>query len=151
MGAGTGPLDWQKDAACTRTEMTLRDLDKVFFPDSETAVRAREAAALFCNRCPVKAACLTYAVTNAPYGLFAGTTPEQRRALGRKRDRVKCPTCQVFDPVEVVGVAGGVRVVTQFCRSCGSSWIHSTTAVEVVQSDTDALDRQLTQALEDAS
>lgn len=131
------PLDWQAEAACARSGMSAKDLDAVFFPDCETETRARNAAARFCNQCPVRAACLTYAVNSAPYGLFAGTTPEARRAMGRKRDRVKCPTCRAFDPVEVVGVDGEVMVVTQFCRSCGASWIHSTTDVEIVVSGLD--------------
>jgi WhiB family transcriptional regulator, redox-sensing transcriptional regulator len=122
-------IKWQELALCSRTGKTLKELDHVFFPDSETAARAKWAAEQFCNRCPVRAACLTYAIDAAPYGLFAGTTPEQRRALGRKRERVKCPACGQWDPVTVVGVAQGVTVVSQVCRSCGASWVHSTTTV----------------------
>ena len=122
-------IDWQELALCSRSRKTLKELDSVFFPDSETAARAKWAAEQFCDRCPVWAQCLSYAIDAAPFGLWAGTTSEQRRKLARKRERVKCPACGHWDPVTVVGVAQDVTVVSQVCRSCGASWIHSTTAV----------------------
>lgn len=134
---------WQEQAACKDQNLTIKQLDAVFFPDGENLEAARRAEQAFCGWCPVRSACLTYAVQFAPFGLWAGTTPAQRRALGRKRDRVKCPTCQTLDPVEIVGIAEVVMIVTQFCRNCGASWIESTVAVELVPDDTDALDAAL--------
>lgn len=128
----SAPLEWQTRASCVGTSLSVRALDAVFFPPDETEAAARKAEARFCGFCPVRAQCLTYAIGSAPYGLYAGTTPKQRIALARKRDRVKCPACLSPDVLEVVGVAEDVMVVSQVCRGCASSWIISTTAVELV-------------------
>ena len=120
-------LDWQRRGLCRSLPAPVADA--VFFPEDATDAAARNAAKRFCDLCPVNAACLTYAVENADYGIYAGTTPKQRRAMGRNRERIKCPACRMFDPLEVVGMTDGVMIVTQYCRGCGASWISSTTDV----------------------
>lgn len=150
MASTRDAIDWQRRAACAEPGVSPRALDSVFFPDAETARAATYAERKFCGYCPVRAQCLSYAIDAAPFGLWAGTTPEQRRKLARKRERVKCPACGHWDPVTVVGVAQDVMVVSQVCRSCGASWIHSTTAVDLVAevSDGGTPDGQLTERAE---
>lgn len=74
--------DWRQRAAC-------RDLDpELFFPVSEKGPGARQAdrAKAVCARCPVRAACLEYALDNAlDHGIFGGTTETERRTLRRAR------------------------------------------------------------------
>ena len=56
---------------------------EVFFPVSDTPPPAQLAAARqICARCPVKAPCLEWALrTGEPAGIWAGTTPAERRFL----------------------------------------------------------------------
>jgi Transcription factor WhiB len=50
-------------------------------PEADRVLDARP----LCARCPVYAACLDWAVTTGESGIWAGTTGQQRAALGRKR------------------------------------------------------------------
>jgi WhiB family redox-sensing transcriptional regulator len=54
----------------------------MFFPASS----GEEAEALaLCDTCPVRAQCLEYALRNKEsYGVWGGTTPEQRRRMRRQ-------------------------------------------------------------------
>lgn len=60
---------------------------EMFFPDGyDNMVKAktREAKAL-CDQCPFKTACLDYALeAQEEYGIWAGTTPDERRELLRR-------------------------------------------------------------------
>jgi hypothetical protein len=73
---------------------------------------------IMCDRCPVKVACLEYALENevddAETGVWGGTAPYQRRALKRKTSRVRCPGCRSDS---VVPTYRG-----ELCVSCGISW-----------------------------
>jgi len=74
---------WQKGAAC-------RADPELFFggPATPAAAGARTAAArAVCNRCPVRVACLEFALDATPQveGVWAGTTVPERRALRRAR------------------------------------------------------------------
>jgi WhiB family redox-sensing transcriptional regulator len=68
---------WTDRAACRGTDT------EIFFP----ANADEEAEALsICATCPVRAQCLDYAVRNREtYGIWGGTTPEQRRRMRRER------------------------------------------------------------------
>jgi len=68
---------WTDRAACRGTDT------EIFFP----ANADEEAEALsICATCPVRAQCLDYAVRNREtYGIWGGTTPEQRRRIRRER------------------------------------------------------------------
>ena len=68
---------WTDQAACRGTDT------EIFFP----ANADEEAEALsICATCPVRAQCLEYAVRNKEiYGIWGGTTPEQRRRIRRER------------------------------------------------------------------
>jgi WhiB family transcriptional regulator, redox-sensing transcriptional regulator len=64
---------WRELAACSGTDL------EVFFPGrGETAGPARQV----CAACPVRQACLDYAVTNRiSHGIWGGLTERERRAL----------------------------------------------------------------------
>lgn len=52
--------------------------------NNEFSLRVK-AAKMACARCPVQESCLEYAlVANIPYGVWGGTTPYERREIGRK-------------------------------------------------------------------
>ncbi len=73
---------WRQDAAC-------RDVDpEVFFPVGVTgpAVTAIAAAKAICADCATQSACLEFAVsTNQEYGIWGGTSEEERRDIRRAR------------------------------------------------------------------
>ena len=99
-------MTWQVRAAC-------RDVDpEMFFPASDNdasdvVARALTAVAPVCDRCPVTAECLRFALdTGQDHGLWAATTPTDRRAIRRNRaagvpDPVAdieptCPACSLL-------------------------------------------------------
>jgi WhiB family redox-sensing transcriptional regulator len=77
-------VSWQHQAAC-RTEDP-----ELFFPVG-TAGPARlqvEKAQRVCASCPVREACLTYALDmGESVGVWGGTSEEERRTLKRRRSR----------------------------------------------------------------
>jgi WhiB family redox-sensing transcriptional regulator len=79
----TGPLpslEWQEGAACRGTDTEL-----FYLPDAIRGQRKRNreaAAKAVCAGCPVVADCLRWAMTTGePYGVWGGTTPEERELL----------------------------------------------------------------------
>lgn len=70
-------LDWKLKAAC-------RDLDtSLFFPESEAD--ADEAKAV-CATCPVRQACLEFALATRQHdGVWGGLTESERKRLRRRR------------------------------------------------------------------
>lgn len=74
-------LAWRVDAAC-------RDLDpNMFFPVGVTgpAVDQIATAKSICSGCPARAACLEFAITtNQEFGVWGGTSEEERRVLRRQ-------------------------------------------------------------------
>ncbi len=73
---------WRDDAACAGTDSDL------FFPVGEDD-EAASAAKGVCAQCPVREACLRYALaTNQTEGVWGGMTgPERRRLRRRIRER----------------------------------------------------------------
>jgi WhiB family redox-sensing transcriptional regulator len=71
------PDDWRLDAAC-------RDLDTaIFFPEDEGEVAVAKAV---CASCPVREACLNFAlVTRQDDGVWGGLDENERRRLRRRR------------------------------------------------------------------
>ncbi len=71
------PNDWRLDAAC-------RDLDTaIFFPEMEEAVAAAKAV---CATCPVREACLEFAlITRQDDGVWGGLDENERRRVRRRR------------------------------------------------------------------
>ena len=71
---------WRPFAACADADSAL------FFPIGVTgpAVPQIAAAKAVCARCSVRAACLEFAIaSNQEYGVWGGTSEEERRALRR--------------------------------------------------------------------
>ncbi len=63
---------WHADGLCRKAD------PGTFFPvNADGVVRAQR----ICNACPVKAACLTWALEHNEYGLWGGTSERQRRRL----------------------------------------------------------------------
>lgn len=74
-------LDWRKDAACAHVDTDL------FFPVGVTgpAIPQIAAAKAVCEECPARATCLDFAITtNQEYGIWGGTSEEERRVLRRR-------------------------------------------------------------------
>lgn len=73
-------LQWRTDAACRHHDPEL------FFPvgTGELADRQTVEAKAVCQRCPVMASCLTWAMSNGPVaGVWGGTTETERAAARR--------------------------------------------------------------------
>jgi len=61
------------------TAIPLAEADKLFF--SESPKRQAQAISM-CNSCPAKNACLDFALNDEiEFGIFGGTTPQQRKAM----------------------------------------------------------------------
>jgi len=73
---------WRSDAACTGVD------PDVFFPAGEDAALAEKAKEI-CAVCPVREACLQYALsTNQTEGVWGGLSSADRRRMRRRlRDR----------------------------------------------------------------
>lgn len=73
--------EWRREAAC-------RDLDpNAFFIVGVTgpAIPQLAAAKAVCRGCPVQQACLDFAITtNQEFGVWGGTSEDERRALRRQ-------------------------------------------------------------------
>lgn len=101
---------WQDRAACDgRAEVD-------FFPESRGGEEhfAPKLEERFCRTCPVRVQCLHSAIEQQDYGIWAGTTTQQRRKLMRVRERVKCPLCEnrTLVPSDDIDI----------CLACGTSW-----------------------------
>jgi WhiB family transcriptional regulator, redox-sensing transcriptional regulator len=69
--------DWMSRGAC------LGEDPELFFPIAATgsALRQISAAKRVCQRCTVRASCLTYALETRQSGIWGGTTTEERFAM----------------------------------------------------------------------
>jgi WhiB family redox-sensing transcriptional regulator len=75
---------WRESAACRDAETEL------FFPVSSVgpAVAETSRAKAICADCPVRQACLSYALaTNQVYGIWGGYDEDERRVLRRRQRR----------------------------------------------------------------
>jgi WhiB family transcriptional regulator, redox-sensing transcriptional regulator len=71
-------VDWRDNAACLHADPDL------FFPLSTTgvAVPQVERAKRICQACPVRTACLTWALDQgSSSGIWGGTTEDERHAI----------------------------------------------------------------------
>jgi WhiB family redox-sensing transcriptional regulator len=68
---------WMSRGACHDQDPEL------FFPIADTgpALQQFSAAKAVCGRCAVRAICLSYALGTAQYGIWGGTTPQERHAM----------------------------------------------------------------------
>lgn len=126
-----GRTHWTDYAACRG--MSAADTIRTFYPEDIGPGRVsqeylaqwtREVDQVLCSHCPVRAACLMSEVSRGQeqYGIWAGTTPEMRRAMARTRTRAKCPHCGHPRPEVRVRVLDGRSLVHQICPGCGTSW-----------------------------
>ncbi|MFF5261420.1 WhiB family transcriptional regulator [Actinomadura viridis] len=78
-------LDWQADALCREVGTDL------FFEDGDGPSQQR-AAKQVCAACPVRDACLQWALTFPAFedmhGVFGGTSPQDRRRIRSERQAV---------------------------------------------------------------
>ena len=78
--SSTMSRNWQDRGACRGL-----DTEKFFLPDAVRGKtkRMREAnAKSICAECPVVRMCLEWALSvNEPYGVWGGTTPEERDSI----------------------------------------------------------------------
>lgn len=84
------PRPWVQEAACAGTDQEM------WWPEVMRGVEARAAertALAICDTCPVRAACLKWAIEHEPRGIWGGTTSRQRRLLRQALGRV-------VDPIE---------------------------------------------------
>jgi WhiB family redox-sensing transcriptional regulator len=73
------PGSWVLRARCRGVQPTI------FFPDSDDAA---QAALELCSQCPVREACLEYALeTKEVLGVWGGTTELERRRMRRRARR----------------------------------------------------------------
>ena len=76
--ARNGPQSpcWQQRAACRKVPTAI------FYPAGNHIRVAEEQAKGVCWLCPVRAACLVFALEHSePYGVWGGLTAEERRML----------------------------------------------------------------------
>jgi WhiB family redox-sensing transcriptional regulator len=81
--------NWQRREWRTRSACRGADPD-LFFPISATAAAAPQVARAkaICAGCPVRPACLGFAMANRDLsGIWGGTTDEERRKTRRSRAR----------------------------------------------------------------
>jgi WhiB family transcriptional regulator, redox-sensing transcriptional regulator len=82
MTATEHATEWRSAGACLSADPDL------FFPISTTGTgvaQVREAQ-MICARCEVQRECLEFALsTGETYGVWGGTTPEQRRRVRRRK------------------------------------------------------------------
>lgn len=65
-------LDWMRDGLCQQVDPDL------FFPEGHGSTRDAKRV---CAVCPAQDPCLEYALTHKVDGIWAGTTPSQRRQM----------------------------------------------------------------------
>lgn len=85
------PGAWMEEAACAGMAFSgdFRKNGDPFFPTSVAPAAAQEAQAL-CGGCRVKDTCGFYASADKDslrYGIFGGTTPEERIRVKRRNER----------------------------------------------------------------
>lgn len=78
---------WQDQAACYPWD--FKKNGDPFYPTGKTAAEAHKGQSI-CSGCPVRRDCKDEAMEHRDtmnYGIFGGTTPEDRQAIIRKRYR----------------------------------------------------------------
>ena len=80
---------WQDQAACYPWD--FKKHGDPFFPSSVSAAAANQAQSI-CSTCPVKSMCAELGFNDRDafkYGIYGGTTPEDRSRVARKSTRSK--------------------------------------------------------------
>lgn len=105
--------DWHEDAACKEAPAGL-----FFAPPGEQVAdrdkRDREAKA-YCRPCPVRTACLEYALGRSDkYGVWGGMNPEDRKREKRRRSRLPPPPKPPLVVEKLCGCCGVIQPVNAF-------------------------------------
>jgi len=67
------------------TKAACKDMPTdMFFPPSGMTKQAARAKAV-CGTCEVRVQCLQWALTNKEFGIWGGTTYEERRSMSKKK------------------------------------------------------------------
>jgi WhiB family transcriptional regulator, redox-sensing transcriptional regulator len=75
-----GDVSWKEAGNCSENPLATTELYAVFERDQI------EAARTWCATCPVREACLRYALANdEPFGVWGGMTEKRRRQYARHR------------------------------------------------------------------
>lgn len=78
-------IDWQTRAACRGADANLFFAPTTLETKEEKEIR-ETAAKMVCARCPVREACLDFALaTREPHGIWGGLTESERRRLMERR------------------------------------------------------------------
>ena len=106
---------WQDDARCRGEDLVL-----FFGPDNERQpqkdIRERKAKAI-CAQCPVRAACLDYALSRPEkYGIWS--LNEDERAAERRRRMRRAATAGV----SAAPSSEAVKEEEKHCSSCRTTW-----------------------------
>jgi WhiB family redox-sensing transcriptional regulator len=75
--------DWRGQGACLSADPEL------FFPISSRGASAPQIARArsVCASCPVRAQCLSFALSTHQHGIWGGTTEDERKRLRRRAHR----------------------------------------------------------------
>ncbi len=88
--------DWRQLAACARPGVD----PEWFFPNSQDGAKIRRAKRI-CADCAVKAPCLADALSRSPnsdFGIYGGTTPQQRVHLRQWAEHDRLRPSLIIDP-----------------------------------------------------
>lgn len=78
LAAAVRSPEWSGDAACRHEDPELFFPEGTAGPARSQVVRARQV----CEPCPVRMQCLAFALEHSlGYGVWGGTTPEERRSI----------------------------------------------------------------------
>lgn len=114
LAVGTSEEDWRHRAECRPGRLESGDLGAdLMFPVGSTgpSVSWIEDAKAVCRRCPVVEACLAFALDHGyEYGVWGGTSEDERRAMRRREARTRAKgrgEGAVEKPVPARRAAGG--------------------------------------------
>lgn len=100
---------WRRLAVCAGMSPLLFYPDAISGPGKKTQNLYPPEAKAACNRCPVRRACLDYALTHREnYGLWGGKTPTERKKL--RGGKSACHGCGG----QFYRIHGGLR----YCPEC---------------------------------
>jgi WhiB family transcriptional regulator, redox-sensing transcriptional regulator len=91
MSATWSAMNWRSSGACLSADPDL------FFPISEAGPAEQQIARakMICAGCVVRLKCLEFAIThNQNYGIWGGTTAEDRQRVRRRRRRAAAATAK---------------------------------------------------------
>lgn len=103
-----GDIDWSR-ALCRSAAYASSD---IWFDEDTEQI----AVELCKTRCPLTVLCAQYALEKKEkFGVWGGTTAQQRKVINWPKNRVKCPGCRSGDVTSLDSK-------TETCWSCGLSW-----------------------------